>query len=96
MSGNADGIDDPHDILAAEDYAMPARGDVPHPSQLRLSGNVDGIDEPHDILAAEDFAMPSGPDRIAHKLRNGGAAMPLVLAAAAAVAVLAYAAVRRR
>lgn len=93
-SGNADGIDDPHDILAAEDFAMPAGGDV---RRLKLSGNVDGIDTPHDILAAEDFAMPSGPDStLGDKLRQGAPASSLVLAVAAAAAVLAFAAVRRR
>lgn len=93
MSGNADGIEDPHDILAAEEFAMPAGGDV---RRLRLSGNVDGIETPHDILAAEDFAMPSGPDSLGDKLRQGGPASSLVLAVAAAAAVLAFAALRRR
>jgi hypothetical protein len=93
FSGNADGIEDPHDILAAEEFAMPAHGDV---KRFSLPGNVDGIEDPHDILAAEDFAMPAGPDRLAHKLRQGAPASPLLLAGAAAAAVLAYAALKRR
>jgi len=46
------GIEQPHDVLAAEEFAMPApsRGDVPS----------DPIREPHDVLAAEEFAMPTG------------------------------------
>ncbi len=46
------GIEQPHDVLAAEEFAMPMRwrGDVPH----------DPIHEPHDVLAAEEFAMPTG------------------------------------
>ena len=46
------GIDQPHDVLAAEEFAMPmrSRGDVP----------TDPIHEPHDVLAAEEFAMPTG------------------------------------
>jgi len=46
------GIEQPHDILAAEEFAMPtrSRGDIPS----------DPIPEPHDVLAAEEFAMPTG------------------------------------
>ena len=46
------GIQEPHDILAAEEFAMPMRSarDIP----------PDPIHEPHDILAAEEFAMPAG------------------------------------
>jgi len=48
------GIEEPHDVLAAEEFAMPTRsaGDIP----------ADPIQEPHDILAAEEFAMPAGGD----------------------------------
>jgi hypothetical protein len=65
-------------------------------THLKYSGNVDGIPDPHDILAAEEFAMPSGPDRLVHNLRQRAPASPLKLAGAAAVAVLAYAAIKRR
>jgi hypothetical protein len=46
------GIDQPHDVLAAEEFAMPTRsaGDIPP--------DPSGIQEPHDVLAAEEFAMP--------------------------------------
>jgi hypothetical protein len=46
------GIDEPHDVLAAEAFAMPMRSarDIP----------PDPIHEPHDVLAAEEFAMPTG------------------------------------
>jgi hypothetical protein len=64
--------------------------------EKRFSGNADGIEDPHDILAAEDFAMPSGPDRLVHELKQRAPASPLKLAGAAAVAVLAYAALKRR
>ena len=45
------GIEEPHDVLAAEEFAMPvrSRGDIP----------PDPIHEPHDVLAAEEFAMPT-------------------------------------
>ncbi len=47
------GIEQPHDVLAAEEFAMPTRsaGDV----QVDPSG----IQQPHDVLAAEEFAMPT-------------------------------------
>jgi hypothetical protein len=46
------GIDQPHDVLAAEEFAMPTRSarDIP----------ADPIHEPHDVLAAEEFAIPGG------------------------------------
>ena len=46
------GIDQPHDVLAAEEFAMPARsaGDIPP--------DPHGIQEPHDVLAAEEFPVP--------------------------------------
>jgi hypothetical protein len=46
------GIEGPHDVLAAEEFAMPTRSarDIP----------PDPIHEPHDVLAAEEFAMPVG------------------------------------
>lgn len=48
------GIEEPHDVLAAEEFALPARsaGDIP--------SDPTGIQEPHDVLAAEEFAMPAG------------------------------------
>jgi hypothetical protein len=52
------GIEQPHDVLAAEEFAMPTRsaGDIPP--------DPTGIQEPHDVLAAEEFAMPTaGVDR---------------------------------
>jgi hypothetical protein len=47
------GIEEPHDVLAAEEFAMPVRsvGDPPP--------DPTGIREPHDVLAAEEFAMPA-------------------------------------
>jgi MYXO-CTERM domain-containing protein len=52
VPGDPTGIDQPHDVLAAEEFAMPTRsaGDIPP--------DPTGIQEPHDVLAAEEFAMP--------------------------------------
>jgi hypothetical protein len=49
------GIDEPHDVLAAEEFGIPMRGN-------RIPGDPTGIREPHDVLAAEEFAMPAGAE----------------------------------
>lgn len=62
----------PHDILAAEAFAVPA----PDPRLrhgLALPGDPAGIAEPHDILAAEEFAMPA-PDGGEHALSAAASA----------------------
>jgi hypothetical protein len=41
--------EEPHDVLAAEEYAVPAPDPGLH------------ADEPHDVLAAEEYAVPA-PD----------------------------------
>jgi hypothetical protein len=59
---NASG--EPHDVLAAEEFAMPApeatRGDRP----LVLPPEPNASGEPHDVLAAEEFAMPAPPPHV--------------------------------
>jgi hypothetical protein len=86
------GIQEAHDVLAADEFAMPARGDY----GLHLPRDPHGIEEPHDVLAADEFAMPSGPDRVVQTLKSGGASSSLKLLGAAALAALLYAALRRR
>jgi hypothetical protein len=92
LPGDPEGIEEPHDILAAEEFAMPARGD----HGLHLPRDPHGIEEPYDVLAADEFAMPSGPDRVVQTLKSGGASNSLKLLGAAALAALLYAAVKRR
>lgn len=46
------GIEEPHDVLAAEEFAMPTR-------EERYPADPTGTAEPHDVLAAEEFAMPT-------------------------------------
>ena len=79
------GIEEPHDVLAAEEFAMPARsaGDIPP--------DPTGIQEPHDVLAAEEFAMPTAGGTEA----DGDGFDPRSLIPAAAVALLLLALVRR-
>ncbi|MGI8946076.1 MAG: hypothetical protein ACR2GL_07565 [Thermoleophilaceae bacterium] len=71
------GIEVPHDVLAAEEFAMPTRsaGDIPP--------DPHGIQEPHDVLAAEEFAIPTGGVRA-----RDGTLDPRSLIPAAALAVL--------
>jgi hypothetical protein len=47
------GIEEPHDILAADEFGIGTRDE-------RLPPDPSGIKEPHDVLAAEEFAMPAG------------------------------------
>ena len=49
------GLDQPHDVLAAEEFGIPSReGGIPN--------DPTGFREPHDVLAAEEFAMPAGAE----------------------------------
>ena len=87
-----EGIQEPHDVLAAEEFAMPARGDY----GLHLPRDWHG-DKPSDVLAADEFAMPAGPDRVVQALKSGDTSNSLlVLGAAALAGLLLYAAVKRR
>jgi hypothetical protein len=83
--------DKPSDVLAADEFAMPARGDY----GLHLPKDWHG-DKPSDVLAADEFAMPSGPDRVAETLKSGAASSSRKLVGVAALAVLLYAAIKRR
>ena len=48
-----------HDVLAAEEFGMPAGDPALHHGPVTLPGDPTGIAEPHDVLAAEEFAMPA-------------------------------------
>ena len=79
------GIEEPHDILAAEEFGIPTRDN-------RIPGDPTGLREPHDVLAAEEFAMPAGAEP--HSDSGGpGARAFLPLALAALVLLLVF---RRR
>jgi hypothetical protein len=49
------GIEEPHDVLAAEEFVIGTR-------ENRFPSDPTGIREPHDVLAAEEFAMPAGAE----------------------------------
>lgn len=52
----------PHDVLAAEQFAMPAPEEARRSRPIVLPPEPNPSDEPHDVLAAEEFAMPA-PER---------------------------------
>ncbi len=74
------GIDEPHDVLAAEEFGIGARDE-------RLPPDPSGIHEPHDVLAAEEFAMPAGAEGVQAPGPGSRSWLPL-LAAAAVLALL--------
>lgn len=57
--------DKPHDVLAAEEFAIPGPEAVWRDRPVELPPEPDGSDEPHDVLAAEQFAMPAPPRHVA-------------------------------
>jgi hypothetical protein len=48
-----------HDVLAAEEFGVPAPDPSLHHGPITLPEDPSGIVEPHDVLAAEEFAMPA-------------------------------------
>ena len=92
IPGDPHGINEAHDVLAADEFAIPAHGDY----GLHLPRDPHGIEEPHDVLAADEFAMPAGPDRGLQTLKSGGSVNPVMVLAAAALAAFLYVALKRR
>ncbi len=76
------------DVLAAEEFGVPAPDPALHPENLVLPPDL-VAQKPHDVLAAEEFPMPS-PDE-AHSppgaSRRKKAAVRVALNAAPLVAV---------
>jgi hypothetical protein len=60
---NPGDLSDPaaHDVLAAEEFAVPAPDPSIAHSHVVLPEDPSGIAEPHDVLAAEEFALPATP-----------------------------------
>ncbi len=84
----------PSDVLAAEEFVVPAPDPGLTPERLELPTDLVG-DEPRDVLAAEEFAMPA-PDEArvrgmaAAQRSLPGARLPIVVAALAAGLWLAW------
>jgi hypothetical protein len=57
--------DEPHDVLAAEQFAIPGPEAAWHAGPVELPPEPNASDEPHDVLAAEQFAMPAPPPHVA-------------------------------
>jgi MYXO-CTERM domain-containing protein len=74
------GIEEPHDVLAAEEFGIGARDE-------RLPPDPTGLHEPHDVLAAEEFAMPAGAEGV-HGYGESRNWTPYLLAAAAVLLLL--------
>ena len=83
-----------HDVLAAEEFPMPAPDPAITHGPVELPADLTGAAEPRDVLAAEEFAMPAGPAHVvdAPMSRAGGPlpALPLL-----AVAFVGWRLVRR-
>ena len=67
---------DAHDVLAAEEFAMPSADPSIHHGPVVLPDDPTGILEPHDILAAEEFAMPAVRSHPPFPQRRGGLLPP--------------------
>jgi hypothetical protein len=83
-----------HDVLAAEEFAMPAPDPSLHHGPITLPEDPTGIAEPHDVLAAEEFAMPaprpgSGAVGFAPREHRPGPALALAGLAALLLALVA-------
>jgi hypothetical protein len=77
-----------HDVLAAEEFAMPAPDPSLHRGPVALPGDPTGIGEAHDVLAAEEFAMPAAGRPPGDGLkRSGGLGPRLLIAGAGALLV---------
>jgi hypothetical protein len=79
----------PHDILAAEAFALPAADPQLHRAPLALPEDLTGTTEPRDVLAAEEFAIPAPAGESGSPSRGGGDRMRGPLAALGSLAVLA-------
>jgi hypothetical protein len=74
------GIEQPHDVLAADEFGIGTRDE-------RLPPDPNRFDPPHDILAAEEFAMPAGGE---HYDDEGSGPDPRTLIPLLAIAALLF------
>jgi hypothetical protein len=92
---------EPHDVLAAEQFAMPAPEAAWRDRPIELPPEPNPSEEPHDVLAAEEFAMPAPPPHVAFAPAPEPAGRPLrrrhaALAAGVGTALAALLQRRRR
>jgi hypothetical protein len=86
------------DVLAAEEFAMPAPDPAIHHAPVRLPSDLTGDEAPRDVLAAEEFAMPAGPPHPLGRAEDAGSYRGrfVRLAVGGALALFALRALRRR
>ena len=91
--------DEPHDVLAAEQFAMPAPEAAWRARPVQPPPEPNASEEPHDVLAAEAFAMPAPPPHVAFGSSPEPSRRPSrrgLTAAAAGLGVALAAILRRR
>ncbi|MGI8903607.1 MAG: hypothetical protein ACR2IP_08130 [Solirubrobacteraceae bacterium] len=77
-----------HDVLAAEEFALPAPDPAIHHGPVALPEDPTGLAEAHDVLAAEEFAMPAPRPPSAATLARRRRTSDRILAGAGAGALL--------
>lgn len=98
----ANANDEPHDVLAAEEFPGPSPAAAIHgQGPIELPPDPNGDLPPHDVLAAETFAMPAprrhGNVSVASpEPPPGPSRVPLVAGLLAALAGAAVVVLRRR
>jgi hypothetical protein len=88
-----------HDVLAAEEFGVPAPDPDLRHGPVTLPSDPSGIAEPHDVLAAEEFAMPAPSHRGAGapgSERHGRSSRALNVAVGALALVLLWRLGRKR
>ena len=80
------GIEEPHDVLAADEFGIGTGDD-------RFPPDPNRFDPPHDILAAEEFAIPAAGE---HYESANGSKLRLLVPLLALAAVAAFVAARSR
>ena len=80
MARDKDNGPEPVDVLAAEEFGVPAPDPALRPEKLVLPPDLIA-DKPHDVLAAEEFAMPAPEEahRVPRPTRRKQAAVRVAL-----------------
>jgi hypothetical protein len=88
----------PVDVLAAEEFGVPAPDPALRPEHLVLPSDSGADEPPHDVLAAEAFAMPSPEEahRVPSASRSQRTALRVALNLVPLLAVWLWRRTRRR
>jgi hypothetical protein len=89
-----DAPEPPHDVLAAEAFAVPSPDPELKHQRVVVPEDPAGIPEPHDVLAADEFPMPAARPHAAGRRSNRDAARKGALVAGAGL--LGWLILRRR